>query len=171
LRSATTTRRSICSLTSLKPGTTGVPPSRISAVTTTPSPTEAIRLKPDFALAYCNRGLANFQLGRFDDALADYTVAIDRDATLTYCYFNRGNLYLTLGEYQKAIDDLTRTLATNTRDAVALTRRGQAYEALGQLDKALDNFRSALEIAPRLESAEEGFARITQQQKHTNSGK
>ena len=82
-----------------------------------------------------------------------------------------GNLYLTLGEYQKAIDDLTRTLATNTRDAVALTRRGQAYEALGQLDKALDNFRSALEITPRLESAEEGFARITQQQKHTNSGK
>jgi tetratricopeptide (TPR) repeat protein len=133
--------------------------------------TEAIRLKPDFALAYCNRGLANFQLGRFDDALADYTVAIDRDATLTYCYFNRGNLYLTLGEYQKAIDDLTRTLATNTRDAVALSRRGQAYEALGQLDKALDNFREALEIAPRLESAEEGFARITQQQKHTYSGK
>jgi tetratricopeptide (TPR) repeat protein len=130
--------------------------------------TEAIRLKPDFALAYCNRGLANFQLSRFDDALADYSAAIDRDATLTYCYFNRGNLYLTLGEYQKAVDDLTRALTTNAADAVALSRRGQAYEALDRLDKALDDFREALEIAPGLESAEEGFARITRQQKHTD---
>ena len=133
--------------------------------------TEAIRLKPDFALAYCNRGLANFQLGRFDDALADYTVAIERDATLTYCYFNRGNLYLTLGEYQKAIDDLTRALTTNATDALALSRRGQAYEALDRLDNALDDFRQALEIAPSLESAEEGFARITRQKKHTDSDK
>ena len=33
--------------------------------------TEAIRLNLDFALAYCNRGLANVQLGRYDEALAD----------------------------------------------------------------------------------------------------
>lgn len=133
--------------------------------------TEAIRLKPDFALAYCNRGLANFQVGRFDDALADYTVAIDRDATLTYCYFSRGNLYLALGEYQKAVDDLTKALASHSRDPVALSRRGQAYEALGQFDEALDNFRAALEVAPGLESAREGFARITEQRKHSDGSK
>ncbi|MGZ5849448.1 MAG: tetratricopeptide repeat protein, partial [Methyloceanibacter sp.] len=45
--------------------------------------TDAIRLKPDFALAYCNRGIANFELGRYDDALVDYSVAIDRDPKLT----------------------------------------------------------------------------------------
>jgi tetratricopeptide (TPR) repeat protein len=133
--------------------------------------TEAISLKPDFALAYCNRGFANFQLGRFDDALADYSVAIDRDAALTYCYFNRGNLYLALGDYQKAIDDLTRALAGNGTNAVALSRRGQAYEALGRPNEALDNFREALEISPGLESAEEGLARITEQQKRTDRGK
>jgi tetratricopeptide (TPR) repeat protein len=75
------------------------------------------------------------------------------------------------GEYQKAIDDLTRALASNDKSAIALSRRGQAYEALGQLDKALDNFREALEIAPGLEGAEEGFARITEQQKHSDRGK
>jgi tetratricopeptide (TPR) repeat protein len=133
--------------------------------------TEAIRLKPDFALAYCNRGMANFQLGRVDDALADYSVAIDQDTELTYCYFNRGNLYLTLGEYQKAIDDLTKALAINNKDAIALSRRGQAFEALGQLDKALDNFQAALEISPGLESAEEGFARVTEHRKQTDRGR
>jgi Tfp pilus assembly protein PilF len=49
--------------------------------------------------------------------------------------------------------------------------KAKATEALGQLDKGLDNFREALEIAPRLESAEEGFARITEQQKHSDRGK
>ena len=35
--------------------------------------TEAIKLKPDLALAYCERGFGNFLLGRYDEALADYT--------------------------------------------------------------------------------------------------
>jgi len=129
--------------------------------------TEAIRLKPDFALAYCNRGLANFQLGRYDDALGDYSHAIEQDAALTYCHFNRGNLYLTLGEYQPAVDDFTQTLAAESNNAIALSRRGQAYEALGQLSQALDDFREALELDPALESAEEGFARITAQQQRS----
>lgn len=52
-----------------------------------------------------------------------------------------------------------------------MARRGQAYEALGRLDEALTDFREALAIAPSLESAEEGFARITEQQKRTDRGK
>jgi len=103
-------------------------------------------------------------------ALADYSVAIDKDAALTRCYFNRGNLYLMLGEYQRAIDDFTEALGPS-KDAVILARRGQAYEALGRLDEALTDFREALAIAPSLESAEEGFARITEQQKRTDRGK
>lgn len=126
--------------------------------------TEAIRLKPDFALAYCNRGLAKFQLGDYDQALADYSTGIEHDDAVNYCYLNRGTLYLTLGEYQKAIDDLTRAIGDKPSDAIVLSRRGQAHEALGQSSRALDDFRAALEANPRLQSAEEGFARITAQQ-------
>ena len=119
----------------------------------------ALSLRPDFALAYCNRGLANLQLGRYDDALADYSVAIDKDAAISRCYFNRGNLYLILGEYQKAIDDFTEALASE-KDAIALSRRGQAYEALNQRSQALDDYNAALSLNHNLESAEEGQARI-----------
>jgi hypothetical protein len=31
--------------------------------------TKGIRLKPDFAPAYCNRGLASVQLGHYDETL------------------------------------------------------------------------------------------------------
>jgi len=70
-----------------------------------------------------------------------------------------------LGEYQRAIDDFTEALGPS-KDAVILARRG-----LGRLDEALTDFREALAIAPSLESAEEGFARITEQQKRTDRGK
>lgn len=130
--------------------------------------TEAIRLKPDFALAYCNRGLANVQLGRYDDALADYSVAIGDDPSLTYCYFNRGNLYLTLGDYDKAVGDLSHALGERPDNPIALTRRGQAYEALGEKSKALDDFRAALNSDPNLESAKEGFARLTTEQQRSH---
>ena len=34
---------------------------------------EAIRLKPDYAKAYTNRGSAKAALERYDDAIADFT--------------------------------------------------------------------------------------------------
>ena len=73
-----------------------------------------------------------------------------------------------MGEYRRAIDDLTEALAARPKDAVALSRRGQAYEAAGQPSQALDDFRNALDINPRLESAEEGFARISTQQQRSD---
>ena len=125
----------------------------------------------DLALAYCNRGLANFQLGQYDHALVDYSVAIEQDDVPEYCYLNRGTLYLALGEYQKAIDDLTRAIGDKPTDLIALSRRGQAHEALGQSGQALDDFRAALEADPALESAKEGFARITTQRLQSKGGK
>jgi len=66
------------------------------------------------------------QLGRYDEALVDYVVAIDQDPKLTYCHFNSGTLYLTLGEYQKAINDFSEALKEKGNDPFALTRRGSS---------------------------------------------
>src|SRR5262249_43506699 len=101
--------------------------------------TEAIRLKPDSHI----RGLANVELGRYDEALVDYVLAIDHDLKLAYCYFNRGSLYLTLAEYQKAINDLIEELEGRWDDPVASTRRAQAYQAFDRKSEALDDFRAA----------------------------
>jgi tetratricopeptide (TPR) repeat protein len=75
-----------------------------------------------------------------------------------------------LGEYQKAVDDYTAAFGEHPSDANALSRRGQAYEAMGQTKETIDDFNAALEINPSLESAREGLSRLTQQQKHSDSG-
>ena len=50
----------------------------------------AIRLKPDLAGAYSNRGNAKHALGRHEDAIADYDEAIHLNPTLVEAYSNRG---------------------------------------------------------------------------------
>ena len=42
------------------------------------------------------------------------------------------------------------------------SRRGEAYEALGELQKALSDFQAAEQLDPRLESAREGLARLSE---------
>ena len=146
--------------------------------------TEAMRLQPQFPAAYYNRGLVKTELGRFDAALADYTKAIEQDPKLTYCYLSRGTLYLAMGEYQSAIDDFSKQLENAITyggrreayeapgehskqqlelrtDAVTYSRRGEAYEALGELQKALSDFQAAGQLDPKLESATEGLARLS----------
>ncbi|MDA9968356.1 tetratricopeptide repeat protein [Salibacteraceae bacterium] len=52
--------------------------------------TTAIRLDPDDASAYYNRGLAYDDLGEYKSAIADYTTAIRLDPDFASAYYNRG---------------------------------------------------------------------------------
>ena len=49
---------------------------------------EAIKLKPKYADAYYNRGLAKVELGQFKDAIADYDVAIRLNPDDDSAYYN-----------------------------------------------------------------------------------
>jgi hypothetical protein len=52
-----------------------------------------------------------------------------------------------------------------------LTPRAQAFEAIGQKSQTLDDFRAALDANPKLESAREGFDRITVEQQRSGQNK
>jgi tetratricopeptide (TPR) repeat protein len=59
--------------------------------------TEAIRLKPDHAEAYCNRGWAYTRKHDLDKALADCSEAIRLDPTLVLAHSVRGWTYGAMG--------------------------------------------------------------------------
>ena len=50
----------------------------------------SIRLKPDYAETYNNRGVAKAALGQHDDAITDYDQAIDLKPDYAEAYVNRG---------------------------------------------------------------------------------
>ena len=64
--------------------------------------TEAIRLDPDLALAYSNRGGAYLGLGKNDEAIRDCSEAIKLNPNLAQAYYNRGFGYNKKGDPEKA---------------------------------------------------------------------
>ncbi|MCH8344824.1 MAG: tetratricopeptide repeat protein [Planctomycetes bacterium] len=78
----------------------------------------AIELKPDYALAYANRGWCYQQLAQYERAIADYTKAIGLDPKGALAYVNRGVAHVRNGQDDKAVADWEKVLTLNPRDEV-----------------------------------------------------
>jgi tetratricopeptide (TPR) repeat protein len=72
---------------------------------------QAIRIYPNFVLAYYNRGNTRYALGDKKGAIADYNQAILIDPNNALAYGNRGLTRSGLGDKKGAIDDLQKTAA------------------------------------------------------------
>jgi len=57
------------------------------------------------AKSYFARGLANYEAGKYQEAIRDYNKAIDLDSKVTEAYVNRGGAYWMLGDSKQAIED------------------------------------------------------------------
>ena len=89
--------------------------------------TEAIKLRPDVAFAYCDRAVGYFHKGAYGKAIEHDSEGIRRDPGLAFCYSNRGSAKVKRGDYEQAIDDLTEALRLDPGNARAYFQRGQAY--------------------------------------------
>jgi tetratricopeptide (TPR) repeat protein len=93
--------------------------------------------------AYLQRGNAHKNLSHFDQALADWSRAIDLDPSLADAFTARGTYYQTHNDTAKALADFERSLQLNpTVDGYF--QRGQVYSGLGQYDKAIEDYDRAI---------------------------
>ncbi|WP_129633178.1 tetratricopeptide repeat protein [Candidatus Oscillochloris fontis] len=76
---------------------------------------QALILNPEDAAAYTNRGIARYDQGNLDGAIADYTQALALDPQYAAAYTNRGLIYKRRNEREAAIADFlkARDLFTN----------------------------------------------------------
>ena len=111
--------------------------------------TKAIRLKPDLAEAYNNRGVAYEQKGDVDEAIQDYTKAIEVNPQHANAYTNRGAAYEQKGDVDEAIQDYTKAIEVNPQHANAYYNRGVAYGQKGDVDEAIQDYTKAIEVNPQ----------------------
>ena len=113
----------------------------------------AIRLKPDDAIAYNNRGVAKGDLGQHLAAIADYDSAIRLNPDHADAYFNRGNVKRKLGQHFAAIADYDSAIRLKPDLATAYLNRGVAKGDLGQHFAAIADYDSAIRLKPDLATA------------------
>ncbi len=70
----------------------------------------AIRLKPDYAIAYNNRGAVKYHLGQHSAAIADYDTAIRLKPGYAIAYNNRGIAKVQLNRISGAKQDARTAL-------------------------------------------------------------
>ena len=104
---------------------------------------QAIRLNPDYARVYNNRGNANSRLGQHKAAVADYDEAIRLNPDYARAYFNRGNANSRLGQHKAAVADYGEAIRLNPDYARAYCHRGILWLQRKEWDKARPDLHDA----------------------------
>jgi tetratricopeptide (TPR) repeat protein len=114
--------------------------------------TEAIRLKPDYAIAYGNRGYAIIESkGDLELALKDLNQSIKLNSNSTAAavvYNNRGRVYTKQGKTDKAIAEYNWSIQNDQTYHYPYNNRGLARKAKGDLDGAIKDCTQAIRLKP-----------------------
>ena len=114
---------------------------------------EAIRLNPQYADAYNDRGVVRSALGNFSEGITDFERALQINPQYFIAYVNLGIVRLNLNDNQQAITDFDRALKINSNFADAYFNRGKAYFNLGKKEKAIADYDRVLKINPNYAQA------------------
>jgi len=88
---------------------------------------KAIKLQPNNAKTYHERGIVYYALYQEQRAIEDYNEAIRLRPDYVLAYYNRGNAYANLRQYQRAIEDYNQVIRLKPNDADAYNNRGLVY--------------------------------------------
>jgi tetratricopeptide (TPR) repeat protein len=109
---------------------------------------------PDEGIAACTRllapGVAGVnQAAVYDNAIADFTEAIQRDPKFTLAFQNRGRAWHKKAEYDRAIQDFREALRLDPKNAATFVDRGSSLLNKAEFDLALADFGQAVRLAPK----------------------
>jgi tetratricopeptide (TPR) repeat protein len=95
---------------------------------------------------HLDKGVEYAEQGRIDDAIAQFSEAIELDPQFGWAYHNRGFTYFLLGNYQRAIDDFDEAIRLDPQDAETRASRALAYTGLGKDQEAERDIEKAVEL-------------------------
>jgi len=95
---------------------------------------------------FVNRGAAFQKQNNYEEALNNYSKAIDIDKTNPNVFVYRGNLHYRRKNYEKALDDFKKVLELDPNNHVAQYNLGMCYFRQDNKLKACDAFHKACEL-------------------------
>jgi serine/threonine protein kinase/tetratricopeptide (TPR) repeat protein len=111
--------------------------------------TGCILKRPEHAFAYYCRANAYARLGRLQDAVADYSRALELEPAHVPSWRGRGVAYRRMNCPAEAVGDLSRALELDPDDASTWYSRGTTFGRLGSSERALADLTRAIDLDPR----------------------
>lgn len=101
------------------------------------------------AHAYNRRGQAHVSTRNYEQAIVEYTKALNLDPFYAEAYNNRSTAHLLMANYGEAVTDCTQALKLAPDFVAAYVNRGIAYTGLRNYEQALADYNKALELSPK----------------------
>ncbi len=109
---------------------------------------KALSIKPDYAEAYYNIGLALKKQGKPDEELEAYRNVLSIEPDYADAYYRMGNALHEQGKIQEAIEAYLNVLSIKPDCADAYYNLGNVLHAQGKMQEAIKAYKNALSIKP-----------------------
>ena len=110
---------------------------------------ETLQLKPNWDLAYYNRGVAYNSLGQYELAIKDLNEAIKLNSNYADAYASRGTLYKALKNYEQAIINYDKAIYLSPNSESNYLARAWFYsESVQNYELAIQDFTKLIEMTP-----------------------
>ena len=112
---------------------------------------KAIRINPNYAEAYNEKGNALSELKQLNAAIKNYDRAIEINPNYDNAFYNRGFVLQELLKLDDAVKSYDAVIKINPNYVQAYNNRGTALRELKKYDTALESYKKAFEIKPDLD--------------------
>jgi len=109
---------------------------------------QAIRLEPNYARAYLDKGIVLYNLKRYEEVLAACDQAIHLEPNDAPAYYNKGNALRHLKRHEEALAACDQAIRLDPNYAVAYYNKGIALGNLQQYEEALAACDQAIRLKP-----------------------
>lgn len=114
-------------------------------------------IDPDYLPAHMSRAVINTRLRNYEEAIEDYTTALDIDGDLVPAINNRGIVYAALGEYEDAAADFDSVIEIDAEFVIGYNNRAVIHILEDEFDEAL----AVLEQVIDLTGIDDVYAELT----------
>ena len=114
---------------------------------------QSLELKKDWEIPYFYRGAANQALENYDEAILDYTKALEYNIKMTDAYYNRAKIILSRKDIEnpdinRAVEDLKKALELDPNFSEALYAMAAALKKQEKYNECLSYLNRVLELQP-----------------------
>jgi tetratricopeptide (TPR) repeat protein len=109
---------------------------------------EAVRLVPEEAEYWADRGRTYHWMECYEEALTDFNWAIELKPDYAWATASRGVTYRLMEHYDEALADFDRAIELKPDYAWAIALRGETYQQMERYEEALVDFNRAIELEP-----------------------
>lgn len=94
-------------------------------------------------------GTDSFNKGSFDEAISQFSKAINSEPEYSISYIKRGSAYTSIGQYDLALADADKAIMLNPDYTLPYINSGIAHAKKEEFDLAISDYNKAIEIDPK----------------------